>query len=248
MAGSDDGDGFADGTFRVTLRLRAVLLTVLSLAGLGVTGSAAVWQYQRGQERDRIAEEAQAAAVAAPVVIGAARLDEPQVRYRRVVARGEFIAADTVLLDNQSRGAQTGYVVFTPLRLTDGGHVVVKRGWIAGSPDRTKLPVITTPAGTVEIEGLAHPPNRRFLELSADQLTKTVWQNVTVERFAARFGLDFQPLIVEQHSALSDGLTRDWQPPTSGSAKNYGYAFQWAAMFLLILGYHVYIRTRRKPD
>jgi surfeit locus 1 family protein len=229
-------------------RFRTFLLAVLTLAGLGVTGSAAVWQYQRGQERDRVAEEAQAAALAAPVVIGAARLEEPQVRYRRVLARGQLIGADTILLDNQSHGGQAGYMVFTPLRLADGGHVVVKRGWIAGSPDRSKLPVITTPDGIVEIEGVAHPPNRRFLELSADQLTKTVWQNVTVERFSARFGLDFQPLILEQHSALADGLTREWQQPTSGSAKNYGYAFQWAAMFLLILGYHVYLRTRRKPD
>jgi len=229
-------------------RLRAFLLTALSLAGLGVTGSAAVWQYQRGQERDRVAEEARAAALSAPVVIGAARLEEPLVRYRHVVARGQFIGADTILLDNQSRGAQAGYMVFTPLRLSDGGHVVVKRGWIAGSPDRSKLPVITTPDGFVDVEGVAHPPNRRFLELSVDQLTKTVWQNVTVERFSARFGLDFQPLILEQHSAQTDGLTRDWQQPASGSAKNYGYAFQWAAMFLLILGYHVYIRTRRKPD
>lgn len=228
-------------------RLRTFVLWALTLAGLAVTGSAAVWQYQRGQERDRVAEEAQAAALAAPVVIGAARLEEPQVRYRRVVARGQFIGGDTVLLDNQNRGPQTGYVVFTPLRLADGGHVVVKRGWIAGSPDRSKLPVISTPEGVVEIEGVALPPNRRFLELSSDQLSKTVWQNVTVERFAARFGLDFQPLIVEQHGAPSDGLTRDWQQPTSGSAKNYGYAFQWAAMFLLILGYHVYIRTRRQP-
>jgi len=229
-------------------RLRAFVLWTLTLAGLAVTGSAAVWQYQRGQERDRVAEEAQAAALAAPVVIGALRLEEPQVRYRRVVARGQLLGADTVLLDNQSRGPQTGYVVFTPLRLADGVHVVVKRGWIAGSPDRTKLPVIRTPEGAVEIEGVALPPNRRFLELSADQLTKTVWQNVTVERFAARFGLDFQPLILEQHGPLPDGLTRDWQQPTSGSAKNYGYAVQWAAMFLLILGYHVYIRTRRQPD
>lgn len=229
-------------------RFRSFLLVLLTLAGLAVTGSAAVWQYQRGRDRDRIAEEAQAGALAPPIEIGSARIAEPDVRYRRVVARGRFAAADTILLDNQSRGAVPGYVVFTPLRLASGGHVVVKRGWVQGSPDRSKLPSIATPDGDIEIAGIALPPNRRFLELSADQLTKGVWQNVTVERFSARFGLDFQPLVLEQHGEAQDGLARDWPQPSSGSAKNYGYAFQWAFMFLIILGSHVYIRIRRRQE
>lgn len=228
--------------------MRRAVIWILTLAGLGLTGAAAVWQYHRGQERDRVAEEARAGALAAPIEIGGVRLSEPDVRYRRVVARGRFVASDTILLDNQNRGPVTGYVVFTPLRLAAGGHVVVKRGWIQGSPDRSKLPAVLTPEGDVEIDGIAHPPNTRFLELSTDQLKKSVWQNVTVERFAARFGLDFQPLVLEQHSAFDDGLTRDWPEPSSGSAKNYGYAFQWALMFLLILGLHVTFRIRRRQE
>lgn len=222
------------------------MVVIATVAGLAITGSACVWQYQRGRERDRVAEEAERAARDAVVSVGDAPVTEPALRFRRVSVRGTLLPATTVLLDNQNRGSQTGYVVFSALQLPGGGHVLVKRGWIAGSADRSRTPDVRTPAGQVELEGIALPPNRRFLELSTDRLEKSVWQNVTVERFTARFRLEFQPFILEQTSAIDDGLLRDWPRPASGSAKNYGYAFQWGAMFLTILGLHVHHYLRRR--
>lgn len=227
---------------------RTFLIVVLTLVGLVVTGTAGVWQYRRGLEKDRIGEQAALAGADAPVLIGSHRVVEESIRFRRIRAIGRFVPGSTILLDNQMHASRPGYVVFSALRLRDGAHVVVKRGWVEGSPDRRKLPEIITPDGEVEIDGVGLPPNRQTLELSSDVLTKPVWQNVTVDRYSARFGLEYQPLILEQHGDIGDGLVRDWPKPAVGSAKNYGYAFQWGAMFILILGLHVYFHIRRRAQ
>lgn len=227
------------------------IATVVAVAGLGVTGSAAVWQFQRGQEKDRVVSEAEAGAKDPPIAVGPATLSESAVRYRRVTVSGQFRPETRVLQDNQTRGAQHGYVVYEALDVGGGTHVVVKRGWVAGLPDRSTLPAVRSPEGAVTLEGVALPPTSRFLELAPATLDGPVWQNVTVERYAERYRKRFQPLIVEQTTALSDDLVREWPKPASGSSKNYGYAFQWASMAVLIMvfyGYSLYRRARPRPS
>lgn len=227
---------------------RRLAATVAAMAGLALTTSAAVWQYGRGQEKDRISAEASAGARDAPIEIGDSAVSEATLRYRRVVVTGEFQPESVVLLDNQTRGAQPGFVVYTALALSGGRHVLVKRGWIAGSPDRSLIPVVATPSGRVSVEGMALPPASRFLELAEPALDGRVWQNVTVERYERRFGKSFQPLIVEQTNDTGDGLVRQWPQPASGSAKHYGYAFQWAAMAALIVVFYVYFSVRKRSS
>lgn len=227
---------------------RRFVATAAALAGLAVTTSAAVWQYGRGQEKDRIAAEASAGATDPPIEIGNAAVSEATLRYRRVVVAGEFQPETIVLLDNQTRGAQPGFIVFTALALPGGQSVLVKRGWIAGNLDRSVIPEVATPSGRVSIEGVALPPASRFLELAEPALESRVWQNVTVERYGQRFGKTFQPLIVQQTNDVGDGLVRQWPQPATGAAKHYGYAFQWAAMAALIVVFYVYLSVRKRPS
>lgn len=226
------------------------IATIASAIGLAVTGSAAVWQFHRGQEKDRVVSEAEAGAKDPPIALGSTVVPESAVRYRRVTVSGQFRPETRVLQDNQTRGAQHGYVVYEALDLGGGTQVVVKRGWIAGLPDRSTLPAVRSPEGPVTLEGMALPPASRFLELAPTELDSPVWQNVTVERYAQRYGKMFQPLILEQTTPVSDDLVRDWPRPASGSSKNYGYAFQWASMAALIMvfyGYSLYRRARPRP-
>jgi surfeit locus 1 family protein len=173
--------------------------TVLALLGLALTLSACLWQYGRGQEKDRIAARMADDAAGARFELGAQPVNESAVRFLRVSARGEFLTDALLFLDNQARGPVPGYVVFMPLRIAGSPmHVLVKRGWVAAPQDRNVEPVISTPGGNVTVEGLALPPNSRFLELSSDTRVGRVWQNVTLERVAAATRLEFQPLILEQ--------------------------------------------------
>ena len=227
-------------------RRPALLPTLVALLVLALTVSASIWQYGRGCEKDRIADAIASANTAAVMSLGAVPVAEDVARYRRVRVDGEFIADSLVLQDNRSRGATPGYEVFMALRVAGSAmHVLVKRGWVAGNLDRTRLPAIVTPAGVVVIEGIALPPNVRFLELSQGSMSGAVWQNVTLERFAARFPQPLQPFLLEQHSTLADGLARDWFAPANGSARHYGYAFQWGAIATLIVILYGYFLSRR---
>lgn len=223
--------------------------TLVALLALALTVSACLWQYGRGQAKDRIAARMAADAAGARFELGAQPVNESAVHFLHVSARGQFVADALLFLDNQARGTVPGYVVFMPLRIAGSPmHVLVKRGWIAAPRDRSVEPAVATPGGEVTVEGLALPQNSKYLELSTDTRAGRVWQNVTLERVAAATRLDFQPLILEQSSALDDGLVRDWPKPTSGSAKHYGYAFQWGAMAVLILIFYVVLHVRAKPQ
>jgi surfeit locus 1 family protein len=220
------------------------VVTLAAVAGFAITAAACHWQYDKGRRKDALLQRMELAARQTAIDLGSHTVPEDNL-YRPVTARGVFLQHTTVLQDNQARGARPGYVVFSALRLDDGRHVLVKRGWVEGDLDRARLPSVSTPDGTVIVGGLALPPSGRFLEFRATPLTAAVWQNVTVDRYGQRFGLDFQPLVLEQHSDTADGLLRDWPKPASGSAKHYGYAFQWGAMAILILVLHAIFLYRQ---
>lgn len=222
------------------------LVPLASLLVFAVAGSACVWQWQRGRAKDALAEQRTRGLNQGVVDLAGPRDPTLDLTHRRVRVEGRWVAHTVILQDNQTRDRVPGYLVYTALRRADGSHVLVRRGWIAGGADRSRPPVPRTPAEPLVVEGISRPPASRFLELQAASLQGTVWQNVTLERYAQRFGLDFEPLVLEQHSDAEDGLVRDWPEPASGSAKHYGYAFQWAAIALTVPTLHLIFFLRRR--
>lgn len=151
----------------------------------------------------------------------------------QVTLRGQFEPKYTVLLDNKISRGRPGYHVVQPLRLADGRHVLVNRGWAPAGATRDQLPEVRTPAGEFALSGVRL---RQFPQAYAPDGAKPegrVWQNVTREQFSAWSGLALEPYNVEQHSALDDGLVRDWPRAGSGAEKNDSYALQWYALAAL---------------
>jgi surfeit locus 1 family protein len=136
------------------------------------------------------------------------------------------------------------------LKIAGGSrYVLIERGWLAAQPDRTHLPEVRTPADEVRIEGIAMPGNPPVFELSDQVIAGKLWQNVTVERFRSHFELDLQPIIIQQHSLLEDGLVREWSSPTFGIERHRAYAVQWFSMGLVILILYLVLNVRRtKPS
>ena len=121
-----------------------------------------------------------------------------------------------------------------PLRVADTGkHVLVNRGWVALKERRELLPAFRTPSGVVSLEGVRQAHFARAYEAPGTPVAGLVRQNVTVEEFAAVHQIPLEPWVVEQHSALDDGLVRDWVPAGSGAEKNEMYALQWYSLAVL---------------
>ncbi len=194
-----------------------------------------------------------AAGCAAGIALGNWQADKAAAKRaaalaeRRLQLRGEFLERYTVLLDNKVFRGRVGYHVVQPLKLADGRHVLVNRGWVAAPAHREQLPQLRTPPGVHEVEGrvLDHFP--RAYDPSGAAPAGRVWQNAEVTTFAAWSGLRLEPYVLEQHSPFPDGLTRNWPPPDSGADRNESYALQWYAFAALAVMLFLVLSVRRAP-
>ena len=181
-----------------------------------------------------------AAACAAGIAAGnwqSRRADEKRTlgaQLERVAVEGEFVPRYTVYLDNKTRQGKAGYEIVTPLKIKDSAmHVLVNRGWIAAGRTREALPEVRTPAGEVRIEGLALERVPRVFTM--EKSSGKVRQNLDIDGYTFETGLRLEPRVIEQHSALPDGLARDWVPHDSGAEKHQGYALQWYSLAVLAM-------------
>ena len=224
-----------------------LITTLAAAAGIALTLALAHWQLDRAHEKEERAARLRLLAKDPPVSLAAAEVKAEDIEWRQVTVRGRFEPRFGVLIDNRIRRGVVGYHVVMPVAIDDGSrYVLVNRGWIAGNPERARLPEVSTPQGTVEITGLAVTPSRRFLELSSRTVEGKVWQNLTLERYRAAFSIPLQPVMIQQESPLDDGLAREWDPPNLGVDMHYGYAFQWLALSLTILVFYLVTHVRRR--
>ena len=232
---------------RFNLRPR-LLPTVAAALGIALTLALGNWQLDRAAEKLQLQRRMERAEHASPLHLGADPIQAADIAYYKVEAGGDFLAQDTVYLDNRTRKGVAGYELITPLRLNGGRCVLVNRGWVAAGPDRSRLPEVRTPAGPIRVEGVALPGNQRGLELSNRVQIGRVWEHVTVERYRNAFGLELQPIIVRAQNDLGDGLVRDWPPPDVGVDRHRAYAAQWFAMALAILVLYVVLTVKRNAS
>ena len=200
----------------------------LALAATGCAAGIVLGNWQTG----RAAEKRALAAAQAPVTL-----------------RGAFDARYTVLLDNKVSRGRPGYHVVQPLRLAQGSHVLVYRGWIAAGASRAQLPEVRTPVGEITLAGARLERFARAYEPGAAKPEGKVWQNVALEPFAAWSGLSLERYVVEQHSALEDGLLREWPRADAGAPMHESYALQWYSLAALsIILFFVLNLKREKPE
>ena len=219
--------------------LGAAALACVAFVSLGQ------WQARRADEKRAIGAALDQSARSAPVELTP---DAPVSIHQRVVARGPFVAERTVLLDNKLRRGRPGYEVVTPLRLgSSDSHVLVNRGWLAAAPTREVVPQIRTPAGEQRVEGIVLERLPQALQAGAAPSGR-VRQNLVVADFAAETGLRLQPVVIEQHSPLDDGLLREWPRPDLGIDKHESYSLQWYSLAALAIVLVIVLSFRRVAE
>ena len=195
-----------------------------ALAALGCAGGIALGHWQQ----DRAAQKRALAA--------AQKLES---------LRGVFEPKYTLLLDNKLHRGRPGYHVVQPLRLAPGRHVLVNRGWVPAGATRAQLPEPRTPEGEVSLQGLRMDHLPRAYEPAGTKREGRVWQNIPLEEFAAWSGLAVAPYVFEQHSALDDGLVRDWPRADAGVEKHDSYALQWYSLAVLSIVLFLALNIKR---
>jgi surfeit locus 1 family protein len=218
-----------------------ILLVVVVMVRLGF------WQRDRAHQKEALEARITQFENAPALPVGAAPLALKDVEFHRVKARGSFVADKVVYLDNRPYNDQPGFYVVMPFKLTDGGYVLVNRGWLPRNlSSRETIAPYTTPSGEVEIEGIARADASRAFELgqggsAAHQLIR---QNLDVAAYASETGLPLQSFVIQQTGDARDGLVRDWPAPTTGVERNYGYMLQWWGMAAAALAFGLYAARR----
>jgi cytochrome oxidase assembly protein ShyY1 len=155
---------------RAALRPRMIGLLVLLLSAAAVCGLLGAWQLGRAEVRGDASQERHEAELAAaqPVPLG----DElaPQTPFRgelvarKVAATGTYEPTGQLVVPDRVHDGQPGYLVVTPLRVSDAGGagaavgtdpggasgavLPVVRGWVADPADASR-----PPAGEVDVVG-----------------------------------------------------------------------------------------------
>jgi surfeit locus 1 family protein len=206
--------------------------SLLALAGLAFFLSLGCWQLDRAEEKRSLV---------AAFEQGGARLQElpgglsPVERYQRLRARGRFDPTRQFLLDNMTFDGQAGFRVLTPLRLEDGRVLLVDRGFVPGSGDRSRLPDVAVQDLPREVVGRADTLPRPGIELTAPPATG--WPRIVsfprIEEIGAALGEPVFPQVLLLDADQPDGYGREWAPATMGPDRHVGYAVQWFGFALV---------------
>lgn len=257
------------------------VVLAITLLGLVASLGLGTWQLRRAaykvalasqiESKSKLAAIENIAQTTGPIDQTKPESDNPWVN-RRVDLRGLWLTEHTVFLDNRFMANRAGFYVVTPLQQEGSNAVVwVQRGWVPRNvQDRTRLPDVPTPAGTVQVQGRLAAAVSRAYELGAAQnqpadalrnaspqghapsadtsapasaRASRIWQNLPIVNFGPQAQL--MPAAILQTAtpnAPQDGLLRDWPQADMGVAKHYGYAFQWFALCGLIIALYVWFQ------
>ncbi len=238
----------------MTTRSRPMWLPATVLAALvPVFVGLGVWQLQRAEEKKLLQQEYDQRANETPRRIGGQWQRMEELRFRHVVARGEYDPNYQILVDNRVHRGMAGYHVVTPLKLEGGEtRVLVNRGWVELGASREQLPPIDTPRGIQEISGVATVPAEKVFTLGAPEPPDRGWQPVLLhldmQRYAASVPFSVQPVVVLLDANVAGGFTREWSRLDAGIAVHRGYAVQWFALAGLaaVIFVLMWRRTRRR--
>lgn len=240
----------------LSVRQRAWLVALATLAGVALTARLGLWQLDRAAQKSALQAQLEARGQLPMIDTLAALAATPEAaltqHHRLAHLAGRWSAAHTVLLDNRSMNGHAGFYVLTPLVLGDGSAVLVQRGWMPRDfQDRGRVAPVPTPGGEVFVHGRIAPPPARLYEFSADESGR-IRQNLDLDGFARETGLSLRPLSLLQTdspAAAGDGLQREWPAPSLGKEKNQAYAAQWFALSALMVALYVWyqvVQPRRR--
>jgi len=237
----------------------AGVLTCLATAGLGR------WQLQRADEKlsaatlmqRRAAEPAWTSADwPCASVAGQASADLPIDRTARL--RGRWLGHRTVFLDNRPMDGSSGFIVLTPLRLSQGpcqGQVLlVQRGWVPRDVrDRQRLPEWQDADTEVSVPGRVAPqPSRTYAigdEAPPDAgQHRVIRQNADAAFWQAWLGqapLAGALLQTDDEQPTGVALLRHWTAPDAGVGKHQAYAAQWFALSAIAAGLTLWFQFLR---
>jgi surfeit locus 1 family protein len=251
--------GTLDGVRSQLLRPTAILTHLLVLAVAGTCIWLGQWQLDRLAEvRANNALLAERLA-ADPVDLAALAdadadrdIDEAALEFRRVEVTGTFRPGEEVLQRNRDHQGQQGFHLLTPLQLTDGGVVLVRRGWVPAALSEPPVQEALPPTTVVTVNGILERPVEQpgFGPQDPDEGTLQRVFHTDTARLDRQIEGPLFPMVLRMEvteqlppGELPVAITR----PVLDEANHLSYAVQWHAFAVIaVVTYGAYLWSRRR--
>jgi len=224
--------------------------TLITVALLYTMVSLGFWQLDRAEFKDTLQQKIVERKKLKPVDVAALPQSKDDRRYYPVKFYGEYDAEHTFLLDNKVLNGDAGYHVFTPVKIDNSRYILVNRGFIKQGQSRDDLPVIETPDGRIEFQGLLDlaPPRALLLAENVQETARwpIVLQYVDLDEIGKLLGYPLYDMVLWLDQGQAGSLEYDLPTLNLNSAKNNGYAFQWFALSLALLIIYLVVNTKRR--
>ncbi len=238
------------------MRWRSLLWPgIAALVSLAILLALGTWQLQRLAWKNDLTARIEARAYGEPSALPPqsawGRFSPEEDAYRRVRLTGTFLHdRETAVrgLMSASRGQPVqGFYILTPLRLADGGEVIVNRGFV---PTELRDPATRAAGqipGEVTITGLMRGPEERTAFVPQNDPTREEWFTRDVGAIAAARGLQrAAPFIVDADgAAVPGGWPRGGQTILRLTNNHLQYAMTWFGIAATLVGVFAAFAWRR---
>lgn len=229
-------------------RLRLIpLISTLVLCIFGII--LGQWQTRRALEKEEAGNVLLQRAKKPPLTAVELNAEVENIAFRRVNLIGEFVPEWPLYLDNRPMHGVAGFYVLMPFKIQGSERqLLVVRGWQPRNPvNRTQMPLLKTPKGTIQLEGIIRSGMEKVMQLGTNEAYKpgVILQNLDIRDGARQMNFRMYDFVLDQTTDTADGLQRDWTLPSVGSEKNRAYAFQWYALSLMAVIFFVVTGFRR---
>ena len=231
-------------------------LSVLTLVLLVTFVMLGFWQLDRADEKREIQQQQQQLLEHGEIVLtGNILNDSKPVAYQPVTVKGYFDYKHSILLDNKIYNGLSGYHVITPFQLGDSDVVIlVNRGWVKASLDRSKLPVLDNEfidknkqPELLTINGMVKYPSAEFKLGENSKNNNWPWriQWLDIKDIRDSLKKNIAEFIILQNKNDDEKFIREWKIIVSPPEKNLSYAAQWFTLAAVLLIIFIITNTKK---
>lgn len=223
--------------------------TILTIIGVIILCSLGAWQIKRlAWKEGLLADIDQAYQVDVNKnLIGSAQLLDAY-HQNRLVLRGTVIGSyqqnKTFKLGPRPRKGKQGFHLYTPLKMLDGGMILINRGWV---PADVNLPM--PPQGSVRVSGLIRKPDAPNEFTPPNNPGDDEWFNIDFAQIATVKKLpDLAPyvLYVEGRDTGALPIPVGEKPELYNNHKAYAiFWFMMAGLMAVFYGLRFWVRFKR---
>jgi surfeit locus 1 family protein len=208
------------------------------------------WQLRRADEKQTLFD-AFAKGADATTVIGPQTRALP--RYQHLIGSGRYDGSRQVLIDNMTDAdGHAGYYVVTPFALSEGGWLLVNRGWVPLGVSRAALPDVSVDNRVRSVRGRADHMPSPGLRMGTPAPLRPPFPAVAnfpthgdIEHLLRESQWSSATELVLLDDDQPDGYVRQWQPPGFPPLRHLAYAVQWFGLAVALAVIYLVTNLRR---